>query len=420
MVVSDTGKNLERRIKKQVHGPRHSALVRFPKGLGELCAEEVRAALATPLFKEGGRSALQDAAVEIEDIGFRELAALALRLTTAREILWKLAEKKTTSKTEVRALLERIPWDLYLPPGTTLGLRVSSTASRLYHETMVKELAAKVFNGLDYDVSSGTPQFMLDLRLFHDRMTISLALSAAALHRRGYKTVLKGLASVKEDLAAGAVRLALDQAKSFVPDLIFVPFAGSGTLAFEAIMALGGIAPACFMAPISIEETACMPEATRGFIRRKLIEVGDAPRVVPNCQLVEIDVEQTEALAANAAGFNERLMALGRRPVTFDTIQGDALDPKTWPRSAERVLILLNPPYGDRLSASEKKGESLYAAIGKRLEKLSQSADVIGSVFAPTAKTADEIASTSPSLEWTRLPVSHGGRPILLLGFRRR
>lgn len=425
MVVSDSPKSLERRIKKQIHGQKHTAIVRFPKGLGEICFKEVSAALAMPLFREGGTAQLTEAAVVLNDIGFRELAALALRLTTAREIVWIIAEKKVTSKTEVRDLLDKIDWDLYLPGGASLALRVTSTASRLYHETMIKELAAKTLTARGYDiVTTGNGQYALDLRLMHDRMTVSLGLSATPIHRRGYKTILKGLASVKEDLGAGAVRFALvggapDEAP-FAPDLVFVPFAGSGTLAFEAVLAIGSIPPGCFMPPISIEVMACMPEATRTFTRRKLATASPEAPKLPPCSVVEIDADQVEALQANLDGFNERLGEAGRPKVDFHLVEGDALDKRTWPTSAERVLVLLNPPYGDRIDATTKKGERLYATIGKRLEELAKRADVLGCVFAPTAAAAADIEGTTPSLSWSRLPVSHGGRPILLLRCRRR
>lgn len=412
----------ERRLKKQVHGRPQRALVRFPKGLGEIALAETEALLARPLFPgpERPRVLLEPNAVRIDAIAFRELAALALRATTAREILWEIGVgKRVSAKSKLTQTTNEVPWEFYLAPGTSVSLRVSSTASRLYHETMVKEMAAKVLTSRGFTIGAGgASDVALDVRLHHDELTLALAVSSRPLYHRGYKRVFKGLASVKEDLAAASLQFALRFARegggAFDARHVFVPFAGSGTLGFEMSMLLGAQPPALFLPPLAIESMPCMPVATRGFIRRKLADIWvEHGAAALTLRFVELDAGQVEALNANIDSFGGALTrAGGARPKMMAT-EADALEPGLWPR--EPAWILLNPPYGDRLDA---RRPSIYPDLARRLRETVETAPIAGMAYAPDETAAACLTGSSARLEWTSCRISHGGRPTALLAFR--
>jgi 23S rRNA G2445 N2-methylase RlmL len=407
-----TDKAHERRLKKTILGTPHAAVVHVPRGFVDVAAAELEALLATRLFpdKEPPTQTRAAHGLEIGGIAFRELAALGLRATTAREILWTLAGKRdVTSKAKLAKAFEAAPLDLVLPEGAAVGLRVVSTASRLYHETMIKELLGEALATRGFAVTRDEPAFLVDARLQNDRLTVALSLDAVPLHRRGYKVALKGTASIKEDLAAACLRVALGGTALPSVRRIFVPFAGSGTLGFEALLA-AGVPGALFKAPTSLERSPAMPAATASFTRRKLVERWrDAAPAYPPIRFVESDAAQVEALRTNTAHFNAALTAAGASPVAFEIEHGDAFA-APWPDDA---LILLNPPYGDRLGEGTS-GKALYRAIGERLGRL---ANVRGLALAPTEGIAADLAST-PSYATATRKISHGGRPTWLVTFQ--
>lgn len=421
MSAASEDKSQDRRIKKLILGRPQQALVRFPKGLADVAEAEIRAALSAPLFaeKQSPEIVAEANAIHLKGIAFRELAGLALRLTTAREILWTIDEHKNVSgKAKLAKIFEGITWDLYLPQGANVSLRVSSTASRLFHEGMVKDLCTKALAKVGFTVTSAAEaDIALDIRLLHDALSVALSLASAPLHRRGYKEIFKGVASVKEDLAASAIRMALafatENGRAFVPKKIFVPFSGSGTLGFETALILGQMAPSLFLKPLAVESLPCMPPATAAFLRKKLAENWvKADVTVPQIEFIDNDDVQVDALTSNCAYFNAGLARAGGKNLDFVVASGDALKQKLWPKEAS--FILLNPPYGDRLN---QHGD-VYQALGRLLASTAAKAPIAGMAFAPDEGAAERLVDQTKTLEWSVRKVSHGGRPTQLLAFR--
>lgn len=398
----------ERRIKRQIHGRPQRALARFPKGLGEVCRAEIAALLEAPMFPDRDKATvtLTSAAVEIDGIGFRELLALPLRVTTARELLWEIADVKADGPNRLKERLAEVPWDDFFPRGEKVGVRVTSTASRVYHEGLMRDAvgAALQKSGI-YATAASSGLQLLDARLFHDRLTLSLSLSGRPLHHRGYKTELSGAASVKEDLAQGAVRLALAQAR-FTPDEVWNPFAGSGTLGFEAALTLGGIAPAVFAPKLGCERWVCAPPATTGFVRRKLAETA-GPAKPPVVRFVEKDAKASAGLRENAAHFASRVPG-----AVFETEEGDAF--AALPKG-QKVLALVNPPYGDRLESAD------YRKVADLLVKAADGRELAGCVFVPTGGAVRDLVGNLVgaygAFRTKETPVSHGGKNVTLVAF---
>lgn len=384
---------LEKRVKRHVLGTPQNALIRFPKGFGDVCFAEVRQAFP------GAK--LEANAIRLEGVEFRELATAALMLATAREILWEVGKGKAETVKQVKARVAEVAWDLIFPKGAKVALRVNSTASRLFHEGKVEELVTDALKDFGLEVAAETDH-LIDVRLLEDYLTLGVSLSGRPLHWRGYKTELKGTASVKEDVAAAAIRVALE---GFEPDHVWVPFAGSGTLGFETILALGNLAPQTFGAPMSMDHWICTPKATLAHARKKRAEAARKP---PPVTFVELDQAQADHLKKNVAKFAEIA------EIHVET--ADALESPRTP-AASRLFVPLNPPYGERLG---KKSETLdlFRRLAKRLDGLE--AEVRGFVFAPTEAVADQFSrALGDGWRLSRRAFNHGGRNTYQVIFSR-
>lgn len=125
----------------------------------------------------------------------------------------------------------KIEFEKYLP-GYTLKLKVESHKSRLNNDKNIIEAAGNVLLKKKMKLSDDSPNTVF-IRLDKDRVTISLDTSGEHLHRRGY-AVFRGEAPMRETLAAYIVRKLSQQVSINNQLTIIDPFAGSGTLLFEA------------------------------------------------------------------------------------------------------------------------------------------------------------------------------------------
>lgn len=111
-------------------------------------------------------------------------------------------------------------------------VKIEHHKSRLNNEKNLLEAAANVFKKKNIKINNEAAQSIY-VRIEKDRVTLSLDTSGEHLHRRGYSS-FRGEAPLRETLAAYMV-MKLKQNVSVDENLILLdPFAGSGTLLFEA------------------------------------------------------------------------------------------------------------------------------------------------------------------------------------------
>ena len=136
-----------------------------------------------------------------------------------------------------------------------------------------------------HDNSEGPPDECIKsvwLTLLRNRLVLSTSLSGRPLYHRGYKSSLRAAAPLPEHHAAACFRWLMllllrehDMRSGRVH--VLVPFAGSGTLGFEAMLhrlacsggAIASRAFACESFPVS-------PEATVNYLRRTIAEKAEA------------------------------------------------------------------------------------------------------------------------------------------------
>jgi 23S rRNA (guanine2445-N2)-methyltransferase / 23S rRNA (guanine2069-N7)-methyltransferase len=291
-------------------------------------------------------------------------ACLESRL--ASRILLKLDEFEARDSDALYAGVQRTDWSQHLDADGTLAVDAVSGASQLAHTQFVaqrvKDAIVDQFReqtGTRPGVDLETPSIRVNLRLHRDVATLSLDLSGAPLHRRGWRRG-QGEAPLKENLAAamlirGGWRDVFASGGALVD-----PMCGAGTLLIEGALMAADAAPGLqreyfgFLgwkqhnaALWSALVDAAKQRAETGLRKLAPVFFGyDAdPRV--------LNEAKRNAQAAGVAGF----VQLARRDVAHLHRPAEATAPG---------LAICNPPYGERLGDAPEL-VALYRTLGERL-----------------------------------------------------
>ena len=344
----------QRQVKKHVHGQAH--VVRMDSGPGwrTVLEEELRDVLSSPLqtYKFVAEVTPDAEGVEVHNLDFRQMLELPLRVLTASEILWQLDTKHVGSFGEYEKFIEGIPWELYLAEGASVKVRCNSYRSALYHEGKLEKIAIGILakNGHGEKV----PRYFIKIEQKENRCTAYLSLSFEPLFRRNYKADYSHPAPLQEHLAAGAVRWTLGKEPV---DLIYVPFAGSGTMIMESWLYMHRPALDLWRPFTTLESMPEFPKSTWAFLKNKLTHPD--LRVTP-ARAVEIDVPGVEMLKANFEFAEKAWPALQGQ---WDCVGSDfGLD--QCPPGPKHIYIPMNPPYGLRL---DDDTQELYLKLGRWL-----------------------------------------------------
>jgi putative N6-adenine-specific DNA methylase len=266
----------------------------------------------------------------------RQIYAANLWLRTANRVVVRIGRFVATTFEQLQGAAADLPWDTWIPDGTTPEFRVTSTSSRLSHTGAIAErLRAVVGRGSD-------PGPLVVVRVIHDRVTVSVDSSGDALYKRGWRQDIS-LAPLRETLAA-AMLLASD----WDPATALVdPMCGAGTIAIEGALLASGRPPGggrsfAFMA------WPCFAPGTWASVRATT-----PPKVKEMPPIIAVDHDAGAVAAAKANA---------QRAGVDIELHCAALSKLESPGG--RGMLICNPPYGKRLSAS-KDLRDLYATLGK-------------------------------------------------------
>ena len=199
------------------------------------------------------------------------------------------------------------------------------------------------------DVDRGRPDLPLRVRLRRDRATLLLDTSGEPLDRRGYRAVAAA-APVREQLAAACVLASGWDGRGPVVD----PLCGTGTLLVEAGWIALGRAPGSLREGWAFER---LPEFdARRFeeIRAELL-----PAPATNLHLFGNDLA---GMALRAARANLERAGLGGRATLTRGPFADFLPP------AGPGLVVVNPPYGERVQGDEGQWKALGDLLKQRFK----------------------------------------------------
>jgi 23S rRNA (guanine2445-N2)-methyltransferase / 23S rRNA (guanine2069-N7)-methyltransferase len=331
-----------------------------PKGVGDLLAAELTSF---------GAEKVKESAAGVSFSGILEVAYRAcLWSRVASRILLPLAQFPVSSEDDLYRGVRQVPWEDHLSLDSTFAVNASGKTESVDHthfaSLKVKDAVVDRFRDLTGkrpSVNVRGPDIRLNLHMARGQGTISIDLSGEALHKRGYRHE-KGAAPLKENLAAALLLRAGWPQLSSDGNPFIDPMCGSGTLPIEAALMGGDVAPGIF-------------RAVFGFMGWKKHQTG----LWTNLQ-VEARYRMKEGLerlpvilgydsdraSVRAARGNLQRAGLDKRV----HIERSSLDSLQEPAAARgrKGLIVVNPPYGERLGEVEALRE-LYSIMGQRLRE---------------------------------------------------
>ena len=421
---NQVNKNLVRRIKRRIHAQCHNLRIHCPVGLADACVLEASEITRELLSEQDSPPIIsnEEGGIAVKHINYRNALQFCLQMKTARDILWTIAKHRAASRGELSDALKKVEWDLFLPRETTCALRVTSRRSRLYHERMIAEIFEKNLKNQSFNLADKkSASNLIDVRFDRDHFEIAISLSGGDLFRRGFKCKLRSSASIKEDLVACATIWTEKFARqhsalaSTGPINVLIPFAGSGTLGFEAALRFAHIPLSRMPRALACERLPCTPIASFRHICQKLEAVSAQSR---GCSLrfVEICKDQYQALIANTEAFGNATHVLNNCDMT--ATQADVFISDDWIGDLRGdAFVPLNPPYGLRLAIQDSC--RLYHRTGEWVQRLSKRnfCSLSGYIFAPDTATAQAFVESTWNFSHQSLDVRHGGRKIQLIAF---
>lgn len=338
---------------------KHQFYATTPKGLEYLLVDELKAIGATDAHEKlAGVTFSGDLA-----LGYK--ACLWSRL--ANRILLRLVQAPANTPEELYDAVQKINWDDHLDPNGTLSVNFSTTQSKITHTLFgaqkVKDAIVDQFRdkfGLRPDVAKEHPDLAVNVYLYRDMATISIDLSGESLHKRGYR-LAGGAAPLKENLAAAILMRAGWKKIAENGGMLLDPMCGSGTLLIEGAQMAADIAPGLAREYFGFLNWKKHKPNLWGAIKKDAevrAEVGLKSNIPP---IVGYDINP-EAVKAAFANI-ERAGLLGRIHV-----EKSDLALSTPKKDAKAGLLVVNPPYGERLG-DEESLKVLYETLGTKLKQ---------------------------------------------------
>jgi putative N6-adenine-specific DNA methylase len=312
-------------------------------------------------------------------------AAMALNLHSriASRVLLQMADAPYRQEEDLYKLASGLAWEEWFSSKQTLRVDVTAHRSPLkslnFATLKIKDAIVDRLRDVTGDrpnIDTAFPDVRVQAHLTATHVTIYLDTSGEALFKRGWRDE-KGDAPLKENLAAGILSIT-----GWKPtQTLFDPMCGSGTFLIEAAQIALAIPPGSIRAGLYGDDAkpsrlAYRPLVTSahgfGFQRLKPFnEAAEQKRWVTLKEAAQAEMMEkrkqfadAESLGISGGDINERLVAMfkgnwqrAQLPGFPVTRQIDALVSKP-PVDAKEGVMLLNPPYGERLVIQGGRGQN--------------------------------------------------------------
>lgn len=317
-----------------------------PKRITPYLKKELRD-LGFPINKE------RLAGVETEG-SLNDCMLLNLSLRTAHRVHYRLKDCRPKNAEELYNELVKIPWEEYIDKHGYVSV-TSFIKNKTVTNTQFANLKAKDAivdrirqkTGVRPDSGSNLNKSVIFVFWKNDRAQVYLDTSGESISRRGYRTQTS-VAPMQETLAA-----ALILASKWEPGQHFInPMCGSGTIAIEAALQALNKAPGLLRPNYGIKHILGFDEDRWNDLRSDL---NNKTNKSFEGRIIATD---NDVRAVNATRKNARTAGLDHH------IEINKCDfSETEIPSDKTGVIMLNPPYGDRIG-NEKDLEPTYEGIG--------------------------------------------------------
>ena len=290
---------------------------------------------------------------------WRDAMRLNLHSRLAQRVLVQLAEGMYRNEQDLYALASGIAWEIWFTPRQSFKVEVTAQHSPLnslnFAALRIKDAVADRFRaktGVRPDVNTQWPDVRVHLHLTTDQATVYIDTSGEPLFKRGWRED-KGDAPLKETLAAAMIAASGWDPHGPTPMPLYDPCCGSGTVVVEAAQIACRIPPG-LRRRFAFEKLIPYQAHVWDVIKKEAqsaIQPSPVPIFGSDVAYRMVDFAQRNAERAGVA----------------DVIEfrgGDAL--QRLPPVDEPGVMMLNPPYGERIDVAGVAGVEQQARFGAR------------------------------------------------------
>ena len=290
---------------------------------------------------------------------WRDAMRLNLYSRLAQRVLVQLAEGLYRNEQDLYALASGIAWEIWFTPRQSFKVEVTAQHSPLnslnFAALRIKDAVADRFRaktGVRPDVNTQWPDVRVHLHLTTDQATVYIDTSGEPLFKRGWRED-KGDAPLKETLAAAMIAASGWDPHGPTPMPLYDPCCGSGTVVVEAAQIACRIPPG-LRRRFAFEKLIPYQAHVWDVIKKEAqsaIQPSPVPIFGSDVAYRMVDFAQRNA---ERAGVSEAVQLRG----------GDAL--QRMPPCDAPGLMLLNPPYGERIAAAGQAGRNAQERAAER------------------------------------------------------
>ena len=289
---------------------------------------------------------------------WRDALLLNLHSRLAQRVLVQLAHRPYRSENDLYAAASDVAWEIWFTTRQTFKVEVTAQHSPLqslnFAGLKVKDAVADRFrakSGVRPDVNTQWPDVRIHLHLTTDEATIYIDTSGEPLFKRGWRED-KGDAPLKETLAAAMIAASGWDPLGDNPVPLYDPCCGSGTIVIEAAQLRLGL-PAGGLRRFAFERLKPFDAVQWNTIKKEAARADQTSAGGQNDSRTPVQVFGSD-VAHRMVDFAQRNAERAGVAHAVQLRGGDAL--QRLPPSAQPGVLLMNPPYGERIAAAGVAG----------------------------------------------------------------
>lgn len=279
-------------------------------------------------------------------------------LRTAQRILMPIFSFQMADEDDLYNQVNSYPWENHLSLTKTLAVDAVASDSELTHTHYIALLTKDAIvdrfrtlnNGRRPSVDTENPHVRINMHIRGSICDVSIDSSGASLHKRGYR-VSNAEAPMSEVLAAGLIMLTGWKCDSHFID----PMCGSGTLVIEAAMIANNFPAGMYRKEFGFMHWPDFDQELWNEVTKEALD----KQTEFDYQIIGSDISPKNLASARSNVKSARLHKDIRLHVSpFAALQ---------PPPGKAGLIIINPPYGERIRLHDIIG--LYKSIGNTLKQ---------------------------------------------------
>ena len=321
------------------------------------CMFGVEGLLATELKRMGCKNVSAENGRVKFDGDENTLAKANVFSRLSERILINLKEFKALTFDSLFDEVKKIPFENFISKNDAFPVVGYSINSSLHSVPNCQKIIKKaIVERLKeaYKISwfkEDTAKVLIRFSIIKDSVCIMIDTSGEALHKRGYRAH-SSIAPIKETLAAAMCELA----RIFPDTVLYDPFCGSGTILIEAAL-------------MAMKKA---PGLNRKFLSENFSFLNK--NAFKNARTEALDlIEKNISFKAFGYDISDECIALtkenAKKAGVENLIEVKKQDIKDLKLPEDRLKVITNPPYGERL-LDIKKAEELYKIEGKVMPEL--------------------------------------------------